>query len=699
MPVGDYLLGLALFTATAGSAAAAALLVTRRRMGYLRGSARGVALGLLGTAALIAAHLVPGALGVLSPWTAVLCAGLLAAVAWRLSPTTEGPEEARPALEEGAASKAAAALAVGSVALAALTAAWTQSAVPTTFNVDTLTFHLPNIARWIQTGSFWQVDQFIPLLAQGNYPQSGDVVFLSSVLPWDNDAFVRLVNWPFYALLGLGVYAVGRELAAPRAAAALFAAVFLAIPAVARTASAGSMTDTILLAGLAAGVLFLLRHARGGRGADLALAGLGLGIAFGTKWYGPPAVGVVLVAWGAGSLLSRTSPVRLLRQGAALIALVSFAGGFWLLRNLVESGNPLFPQKVEVAGLTVFGAPRDVIRERFDHTVAEYLFDPRVIRDALLPQLRDFLGLPGLVLLLGIALGLASGWAARRAADGRRALMVACAAAILAAVYAITPYSALGLEGRPTLVGENSRYALPALMLGATTAAWAAGRLRRLRPAADLAALAAVALGLGGGYYLAASTIVLVGVAAVAVAGAGYVVVRRTRTRADGPRRKLRSATAGLACVALVGAGYARQRSFNEDRYARVDPAIDWVARNAPSGHRIGLAGRWDEGLSPVLPMFGRRLDNRVAYVGPWRDHLLREYTTRGQFAAAVRRGRYDLLLVGRGRPPRPRTRTERWVAAEGYRPLARSRRLALYRVVAPRQATAVGVAWGRLPR
>ena len=69
--------------------------------------------------------------------------------------------------------------------------------------------------RWIQEGSLWPVDDFIPDRAPGNYPQTGDVFVLAVMLPFDGDFLVRLVPYPFLALLGVSVYAGARELAAP----------------------------------------------------------------------------------------------------------------------------------------------------------------------------------------------------------------------------------------------------------------------------------------------------------------------------------------------------------------------------------------------------------------------------------------------------------------------------------------------------
>jgi hypothetical protein len=110
-----------------------------------------------------------------------------------------------------------------------------------------------------------------------------------------------------------------------------------------------------------------------------------------------------------------------------------------------------------------------------------------------------------------------------------------------------------------------------------------------------------------------------------------------------------------------------------------VDPAVDWIAVHAPEDRRVGLAGTWsNDGISPVFPSFGPRLRNEVVYHGVWRREMLRRYGDRERFVGALRRQRYDLLLVGRGAPPRPGRRDERWALAAGYVPVAESERLAL---------------------
>ena len=96
-------------------------------------------------------------------------------------------------------------------------------------------------------------------------------------------------------------------------------------------------------------------------------------------------------------------------------------------------------------------------------------------------------------------------------------------------------------------------------------------------------------------------------------------------------------------------------------------------------GQSVGLAGLWDDaGISPVLPAFGPRYANRVSYVGRDDDDVLRRYTAEPEFAAALERGGYDLLVIGRGRPEAPGVPELGWARAAGYEPVAESDRLVL---------------------
>ncbi|MBI5105470.1 MAG: phospholipid carrier-dependent glycosyltransferase, partial [Solirubrobacterales bacterium] len=457
---GSFAVGYAVLAGVLGACTGVAHLVVRARFAGLRGAARAVALFVVFEAALLVVHLLPAALGGLSRGAVLLVAAAALAVAFAIprTPAVAGPERPEPPSPRWSW-----ALAIGAwcLVLAYLAVYLQGHHANAVHHVDLLTFHLPDMARWMQDGTIWQNDQFVPLFANGNYPQHGDVSFLAVTLPFSQDSLVRLVPYPYLLATGVAVFAVARELRAPASTAALAAAALVATPVVLRPAVVASLPDAVLLMTFAAGTLFLLRHARNGRRGELVLAGVALGIALGTKWYGVSTVAIAVVVWLAARVLAGHRHRAIARDGLLVTALVAAAGGIWLVRNWAVTGNPLFP--VKVPGL--FDAPPDVIRERFGFSVADYLGDPAAWREHLLPDWWTAFSLAGLALLPGVL-----------AARGRGLALAAAVPAIVLA-YVITPYTALGERGDPLLIAQNARYVVPALLLAAPLTAAAVGRL------------------------------------------------------------------------------------------------------------------------------------------------------------------------------------------------------------------------------
>ena len=59
----------------------------------------------------------------------------------------------------------------------------------------------------------------------------------------------------------------------------------------------------------------------------------------------------VIVVWAAAELVARR-PLRSLGADAGwLAAMVAIWGGFWLVRNWVVTGNPIYPVNVAALGL------------------------------------------------------------------------------------------------------------------------------------------------------------------------------------------------------------------------------------------------------------------------------------------------------------------------------------------------------------
>jgi hypothetical protein len=302
-----------------------------------------------------------------------------------------------------------------------------------------------------------------------------------------------------------------------------------------------------------------------------------------------------------------------------------------MLRNLVETSNPMFPQP-----LGPFPAPPDPLREQGGFTLLHYATDVDVWRTYLRPAFAATFGTTGLLLAGGAVLA-----AVTRPRGAARAVLVGTV--LLAALYVVTPYSAFGPEGRPVLAAASTRYGLPALMGAAVLTAWLA---TKHRPAVYALLAIAALKGAQDAFELSALEVV-----AGTILAAGLAAM---------PGR-LRLPVAAAAALLVVAVSAHRA---NDQTYGQFDPTLAWIERNASSGQRIGLVGTWSpDGVSPVLAAFGPRFGNEVGYVGEFREHMLRALPDPAEAAK-----RFDLVIGGAG------------VRLPGWTEVARSDRLVLLR-------------------
>lgn len=607
MTFGRWILGVALLAIIVTALAVGARAVRRRFVPELDGPT-----ALLGDAILTISALVvlAEALGVVGLFEAApLVVGAVAlgvggvAVGRRGAAAASGAAGARGAPQEGGAGAASGAAAAGRGALlwisvagaASVFAAWVRrTLVSLDFGVggvDSLWYHLPFAARFAQEGSVTAVPYVDLEFLTAFYPANIELLHGAGFVLFGTAALAPLLSLAFLALGLLAGWCAGRPFgAAP--ATLLATALAFGVPAMVDTQAGEAKNDVAALAFLLAAAALLL--ATKPRPATLALAGAAAGLALGTKLslLAPFAALLAVAVW-----IGR-------RHAVAFAAAAGVTGGFWYLRNLLATGNPL-------PWLGPLPQPAEARSEATATALADYLFDGDAWSTHFLPALDDVLG-PA----WPVAAALAAAGIVVALVRGPRVLRALAVVAIVAAVaYVVTPSSAAGPEGRPVGFGLNVRYVLPAVLLGLCLLPLA---LRRASGAAGVAVLA-VLLAIT---QLVPDTIWAFehrrkALALLVIGLLGAAVVSRMRRPT-------------LALVALAAIGVAAlwplERDFLRQQYtATLSPYTSWKAfgmtpvyawAETQRGARIAVTGT--TGGFFQFPLHGRELQNEVRLLG---DH------------------------------------------------------------------------------
>ena len=235
---------------------------------------------------------------------------------------------------------------------------------------DSLTYHLTNVAYWIQSG---RIEVFDAPVLRIYSPANYEVFATWFAVFFHHDGWVEASGLPSYGIGGLAVYATARRLRLTRTASWLAALGAWSTPAFVLAAT-GTKNDPMVAAVFLCFLAVVVDIAadvaeRADRPASpkvLALTLLAL-YGLGTKPYllhllpGALVVGVGLA--GAGPSLTAVArlPAKLLHEARAkrlpanlaafgLLVAGLVLGSYWYARNEVLQGNPFYPYGVSVAG-------------------------------------------------------------------------------------------------------------------------------------------------------------------------------------------------------------------------------------------------------------------------------------------------------------------------------------------------------------
>jgi hypothetical protein len=492
---------------------------------------------------------------------------------------------------------------------------------------DSTWYHGPFAAGFYQSGNTIDLHFIAPQFLAWFYPANAEAVGAIGMLAFSRDLLSPLLNLGWLLGCLLACWCIGRPFRVAPWSLAL-GAIALSVPALAD--QAGEARNDIvgiffLLAAVAIALNAVTPDTRSRRALPtgaLLLVGLSIGLAAGTKLNFLLPAAVLVLGLTASAPSGRRWATLGWSGGMALAG-----GGYWYLRNLVHTGNPL--PWIHHLGPIDLPAPEQALGGREAHSVFSYLADGTVWSDWFLPGLHGGLWiiwpLLGAAALAGLILAVTSGW---RAEKSRHAglfgpstsgvLAVAGLVGLAAALsWLVSPTSASGPDGMPRGFESGLRYLTPALVLGLAL-------LPTVPPLRSLAAR---------------------------VASLGPKLGERPGAESAEPLpgRWVAAIVAGAVLVA-VAIGYPVQRHYLHDRYRDpsfttpgLDAAFAW-ARDV-SGARIATTS------TRQYPLFGTDLSNRVAYVGVERPHGgFEEAKNCRQFRRLVDEGDYGYVVATRDR-------------------------------------------------
>ncbi|MFI5028727.1 MAG: hypothetical protein ACHQCF_07100, partial [Solirubrobacterales bacterium] len=517
---------------------------------------------------------------------------------------------------------------------------------------DSTWYHGTFAAAFFQSGNTWDLHFIAPQFLAWFYPANAELFHAVGMLAFDRDILSPLLNLGWLVGCLVACWCIGKPYRVGPWSLAL-GAVALSLPAL--SDQAGEARSDL------AGIFFLLSAAaialnawssRAGEprrlpAGALITVGLAAGLAAGTKLnFLLPCAALVL---GLAAIAPRGARARALCE-AGLAALAG--GGYWYLRNLVHTGNPL--PWFDHFGPISLPAPTQELGGRETHAVLSYLTNGSVWSEWFLPGLHQGLGfawpllaasaLAGLLLCLG-----------RGASPLLRLLGVVGLLAAFA--WLVAPTSASGPEGMPHGFESGLRYLAPALVLG--LALLPAGPLVHCR----LAAISA----------------------------------RSPRFSVLGPSKgKLRGRLPGIGwklgivlvtVATLIALGYPVQRYYLKNRYANPSfstPGLDAAFRWARSltGATIATTS------TRQYPLFGTDLSNRVQYLGVHRPHdgFIAPPSCRA-WRRVLDEGHYEYVVATRdrveaGKSPYPAS--ARWTEGPGAQVVLRKPPTVVFRLVEP---------------
>lgn len=217
---------------------------------------------------------------------------------------------------------------------------------------DSIAYHLPFIAQWLQNGSLNEVYYSAFAGPISYYPSNYELLDLWTFLPFTNDFFANLLNFSLFAVLGVVIWRILRNLKIDQNTAIISTAIPFYMPIFLHQAGL-PLVDLFFALSFAISIFFLqeIYNNKEEKYSDFLLFGLSLGLFIGTKYLGLVYGALIVFLLILISFYKfKRKKINMLKAGTITVIGILLTGSFFYIRNWIDSGNPLFP-----VDLTLFG--------------------------------------------------------------------------------------------------------------------------------------------------------------------------------------------------------------------------------------------------------------------------------------------------------------------------------------------------------
>ncbi len=214
---------------------------------------------------------------------------------------------------------------------------------------DTIAYHMPIVVEWLQSGSLWEIFYAVWGGPLGYYPSHHELLLMWGILPFGNDYLVNVANFWFIGVMLVVIYKILKEMGVKDFLAWLAGALVMVMPIFLRQAGTGQV-DLLMALGIVLSWYYFLRTFARKDGLLMIPVLLVMALTLGTKYlaiiYSVPIVVVFFFLWQYWSKRSKYWFLWFL-------LIMGTLGSIWYWRNLLLTGNPIFPAEVAL-GDTVF---------------------------------------------------------------------------------------------------------------------------------------------------------------------------------------------------------------------------------------------------------------------------------------------------------------------------------------------------------